>query len=660
MTRKTRRYNAVVLSLAGVGVALLAIVLYVVSIDHGYLKAEVERRLSATFGRQVVIDGDMHLTFRRNVRLSVAGLRIVSGDWTEKPDLMRIGTLSASLRTSSLFRGPVEIQDLAIDDTLISLEKHPDGRVNWDLGGHDPEAAGAPQKAGGVAVVLRSAMVTRTRAVLESPDLEQKLYVTIDSLSQSIDDGGVIDTTLAGNVNDTALTFAVQVDSLPKLIAGRDVGMTLDGSLGEVRLAGRIYMDDLAQPERPSVDLELHGPNFAYLAAILRLPARHTGALTVDVKLEPQDARLAFDIDGEIGALRVRARGQVDDLTQPKSIEAQVDASGPNAAVVAAAFGAKRVPQLPFSLVGKLENRPDDVRFHGVRLRLGANEFSGSGVLRPAENMAVDADITAQGPSAADIGAWFGVGELPAEPFSIRSRIARDSAGLRFADLHASVAGNELTGNGNIRAGEALLVDARLAAQGPDAAVVAGWFGIGFVPAGPYEITGRVANDKDIVRLEKLDARLGANRVSGDMTVRPGDDFSIDAALYAEGPSAADFGVWFNFGMLPADPFSIRSRIARNSAGMKFTDVHVNVGGHELTGNGTIRTGEALAVDAELAAAGPDAAAAASWFDIDFVPAGPYEVTARVANGKDVVRLEKLDAQLGANRLSGDADGPAR
>lgn len=549
MTRKTKRHSAVVLSLAGIGLAVLALALYVVGVDHGYLKPEVERRLSAALGRRVAIDGEMHLTIRRTIRLSVEGLRIVSEDWTEKPDLIHVGALSATVRTASLVGGPLEILDLVIDDTLICLEKHPDGRVNWQLGGK--RATAAPERESpitdGVPVVLRAATVTRARAVLKSPDLEQKLHVTVDTLEQSIDEAGIIDTSLAGDINDTILGFTSRIDNLAGLIDRQRVAGHIDGSLGEIRLTGDFALDSVARPARPEFDLVLQGPDFAYLARILKLPERHTGALAVRASLRPDDDRLQFDIDSEVGTFKLSAQGRIDDLYEPQDIEAEVAANGTNAAVVAAAFGVEHFPAVPFSVTGHLENRPDDVRFEQLRLNLGSVAVLASGVLRPADGMAVDAEVSASGPSAAEPGAWFGLGGLPAEQFSARSRVEFNSTGIRLDDLRAAIGANELMGAASIQPGENVRIDADLAAKGPNAAVVAKWFGLAArfdienIPGQPYSVSGRLQHRRDEMRFDDMRVRLGDNRVSASGSFRPGEVPVVEVTLAADRLDISEF-----------------------------------------------------------------------------------------------------------------------
>ncbi len=94
----------------------------------------------------------------------------------------------------------------------------------------------------------------------------------------------------------------------------------------------------------------------------------------------------------------------------------------------------------------------------------------------------------------------------------------------------------------------------------------------------------------------------GRTACPATLTVRPGDDLSIDAALYAEGPDAAAVAAWFDVSRVPAQPFTANARVRTGDGGIRLDDMRMRLGSNEFKGSGAFRLGEIPSFDAVLSA----------------------------------------------------------
>jgi len=119
--------------------AAIVVIIIASSIDYGRYKTDLESFVSNTLGREFVIDGPLHLTLGRSIRLSAEQVKLASTDWSSEPGLVSVGRLEASLNLWSLISGPILIESLTLDALRISLEQNAAGNINWDFSSEGDE-----------------------------------------------------------------------------------------------------------------------------------------------------------------------------------------------------------------------------------------------------------------------------------------------------------------------------------------------------------------------------------------------------------------------------------------------------------------------------------------------------------------------------------------
>ncbi|HKP27298.1 MAG TPA: AsmA family protein [Dongiaceae bacterium] len=132
-THQIVRY--VSLGLAGLVVLLLlgagAGALYLSRAD---LKPLVEREASDALGRRVSF-GSFQVRWGDPLRVDFTDLAIANAPWGSKPQMVRVGKLSAQLEVGPLLHGVLHYRQLRLSDVTVVLERDPHGIGNWKFAG---------------------------------------------------------------------------------------------------------------------------------------------------------------------------------------------------------------------------------------------------------------------------------------------------------------------------------------------------------------------------------------------------------------------------------------------------------------------------------------------------------------------------------------------
>ena len=639
MSTRRRRLRFLLVGFAGLGGLLAITAAYLLYVDHGYLRPQVERRLTKMLNRQVSIDGNMHLHIGGTTRISVDDLHVASEAWSKLPYLAEVGRMTLKIDTASLLVGPVEIESLVVEDARVALERRPDGRVNWVLGQPGEVLDRPPVEL----PVVRKTAFKDSRVEFDSPGLEKTLVIAIESLEQSIDEGGIMRTRLSGAINATPLTYQDRLDNLPALLDRRNVSAEFDASLGEIELEGRVVIDDLGQPHRPVVDVRMAGPDYAYLAEVLKLKVRGNGPLAARVQLAPDGDRMRFDIASRIGKFHLEAAGHVDDLRTPRIVEARIDSSGPNLANVARVFDVHGVPAKPFAVTGHVGNDGDQIVLRDTRAKLGEIEVRASGSIRPGGRPTVDLAFESDD---FDLGEY--VKDPPAGALALRVKLAPDGEKSKF-DVDGTLDALRLKAAGTLDDLDSPQhIDAEVDAAGPDLAAAARLFGVDGAPAGSFAVAGYVGWRGRRILFRDTGVRLGKVNLRGSGSVLAAARPTIDVKLRSEQLDLSEY-----LPQVPAAPVDARIRLSPDGQRVRF-DVEGSFAELKVKSAGSL---DDLAaphdIDADVDITGPSLARAARLFDIDNAPARPFSVAGQLRKEADRIAFHAARASVGDLRVRG-------
>ena len=140
---------------AAFGVVILAvigIVIALATLDFGRFKGPLAAQMSQATGRALTFEGEVSLKLFPRPSLSVKDARLANASWGSRPDMLRVGLLTAEVELRPLlFDRALHVTRLVLRDADLLLETDAEGRRNWNFAA--PPSAPAPtsaEAAGGV------------------------------------------------------------------------------------------------------------------------------------------------------------------------------------------------------------------------------------------------------------------------------------------------------------------------------------------------------------------------------------------------------------------------------------------------------------------------------------------------------------------------------
>ncbi|MEO0884112.1 MAG: AsmA family protein [Pseudomonadota bacterium] len=114
---------------------------------------QIQTSAEAALGREVALDGPLGLSFFPRIAASVSDVSVANPEGFDGAHMIEAGELRASVKWGPLLTGRVQIQELALIDATIGLQRLADGSTNWEFAGTedvpaetDPDAPAPPQE----------------------------------------------------------------------------------------------------------------------------------------------------------------------------------------------------------------------------------------------------------------------------------------------------------------------------------------------------------------------------------------------------------------------------------------------------------------------------------------------------------------------------------
>jgi len=307
---------------------------YLRSIDFATYKDGLVHELRVATGRDVSIDGPISLVYGFEPGFVIQGMRIGNAPWGSRAEMAQVDRVTARIDLAALLRGQLRFDRLRLTQANIWLETDPHGKVNWVLAG-DPMAAG----------------------------------------STGAGDGGA------------------KRGLLTRLMIG---GVAIDGGRVTVRDGETGDVQVLAISSARSTGDGVSGP------IALRLDGRWNGvAVTLDGSAGPAEAGAGanetvypMDVTGSAGALRLSAKGHIEQSPRGGGIIAKISAESGGSADESATL----------TLNGDIVYRGDRVMVSNLRVAAGNDEAGGTVTVDlSGKATTFDADITAPQIDAASL-----------------------------------------------------------------------------------------------------------------------------------------------------------------------------------------------------------------------------------------------------------------
>jgi len=622
-----------------------------------WVRTRIERDGSAALGREMRIAGAFTLSLSRSLTptLLAEGVTLANAPWGSEPFMVRVARVKASVDLASLWTSPVRIKELEIEGVRILIETGPAGRGNWSFETKPaPDPPQPPEASAHPPVVFDRVAIRNLELVRRERHEAPPLRVGVARLDARVEPTtGMIDISAAGQFNDAPWDVTGQLGRLDHLYELRDVAPALTGNVGNVTFALRGRIRDPLALGDPNFEAEIDGPDIAAALKIVGLRSPVSGPFHLKGRASPSSGGVDLDLTAGLAGVTVAARGRVSALLKPDAIDAKVEASGPDAAVVGAWMGVDGLPPRPFTLAGRFRRDGPWASIEDTLVRVGGISAVVSGAIgEPPRCVGTDLAVTGAGPDLSELSALTHL-RLPAGGFKVRGRFLRRADGLAVEDVDIRVKNAIVQGGGTI--GEVPRcenLDMTVShASGPDLS----WFsGIARVelPQEPFTVRGRVARRGAVFDLDGIEGRLRDDTVTLQGSIVPAPRLAgTNLRGRVAGPDFAKAASLAGLHGIPSEPYDVSGQVVFASDGYQLEGVEARVGRMSATVSG--RLGERPAEDGtalDCRLEGPALSDLAAWSVPAGLPDDPFVVSGRLRIENHVYRVERMIGEVRAGR----------
>ena len=305
---------------AGATLVLIAlIVVFLMLFDWNWLRGSIGRWASATYDREIVLQGDLDVKlFSWTPSAHVRRLRVGGPDWATEKDTLIIEDALASVRVLPLLSGRVEMPLVQITRPEVVLIVTPDGRKSWVLNPDKPDTG--PTRLPPInRLVIRDGTVS-----LNEQRRKIRLEATVNAREGSDETAGFhLDG--RGTINGTPLTLTVRGGPFINIKRDRPYGFKAELSGVGSRLVadGSITRPfDLGQF---NATLSLQGRDMADLYLLTGITTPNTPPYRLSGKLTRDDNVFTFnDFSGRVGSSDLSGDLKVYKAGDRRRVEAEL------------------------------------------------------------------------------------------------------------------------------------------------------------------------------------------------------------------------------------------------------------------------------------------------------------------------------------------------
>jgi len=652
-----RRFLFILVAVLLLVAALLAAFVTWALHDGDFLKGQVTRIVEQETGRRLSIDGPFELDLGRQTTLTAGGISLANAPWAQEPALASAQSLYVAIDIPALFDGAVWLPELRLADCSVNLQQNASGQANWELAEAGEAQSAEPDS--DWTFRMDGLDIDRCRLSLDGPKREKPLLVEIDKARLDRGENMRVTGEIDGRLDQETLAVRGWSDPLRAFSEGGPLAMNLDIVAGDVQLELSGSFTDAASLAGPDLDGRFSGPEIGAVLQHFSLPPVSDGAFDFNARLKTQNGAATLVVDGDLGSLDIRARGELDRLADPTNGQVTATVQGPNLEAIGRALGLSAPLGDTFKLDTQLTFAPGVVHIEQASLQTDDEQAEVSGTLSRASKLTgTEMNITLH---SRDVSRWLefaGLPQSPPGPLSLAGKLNVDGGGELIVDGKIELAGASLGARGGLGPLEKPVVpDLDLEFRSNDLSSLGPTLGTDSLPAAPVDLSGHVKRNDSELALSRVVLKLAENSATVDGSLeldRMFEGFDLRAGL--DIADLTEFGKLFDKPDLPGGPVRITGTLARDGKELRFTVDDGGLGDIEVDLDGHIADlGQPTRVDATFELHFPSAQAVATWLPGVLLPEGPISATGRLANLPDRTRVENV--RLRVARTAATVDG---
>ncbi|MFC4728483.1 AsmA family protein [Coralloluteibacterium thermophilus] len=375
-----------------VGAIVLALVVLALVWDWNWFKGPVERRVEAATGREFRIEGDLDVDLSLTApTIRADGLMLANAEWSDEPEMVRVGRLEARIALWRLLRGQVVLPRLDLTEPRVIIETHEDGG-NWVFREDAEDDGRAPHLPD-----LSNLRIVDGELVFREGDRRTDLRLSVDTVEPR-EAGTPAPLAVAGEgtYRDEPFTLEGRIESPLELIEAQSADtyrVDLRARAGATRAHVRGALQGQLRLDAFEADASLEGANLGDLYRLIGLALPETPPYTLEGRLARDgdtwsyrgfrgtvgDSDLRGDVVVETGGDRLRMEAELasdlldfDDLAgfvgaPPRTGEGETASEQQQRQAAERAASGRILPDTPYDL-GKLRSLDADVRLRAARI----------------------------------------------------------------------------------------------------------------------------------------------------------------------------------------------------------------------------------------------------------------------------------------------------
>ena len=453
-----------------------------------------------------------------------------------------------------------------------------------------------------------------------------------------------------------------QIAGTVELAPGRLRLHDVHGRVGDVDVeaTGTVALTDGAVGS--DLKLSISGPDASWPLELAGLGGIPAWPFEVAGRLGVTDPGLTFDgVVASLGDLSVRSSGLVAWRDDRVGSWFRADLAGPQLANLEPIVGVTGLPEVPFSLAGSVDARPEGYWLDDAVATIGPNRLAVGGLVVTApELVGSDLELRLDGPDLGALGhlaaGLMDLPDLPPEPYTVVGSFTVTAASYEISELEATLGRATATISGRLgRAPGFVGTDLTIRSRGPNASLFSAVTGVS-VPVAPFNIDGRVERMADGLRFDDLIVRLGDYSVELDGALgEPPRLVGSELDVVSHGPSLALLAQLTSAADLPDLGYSLTGHVVGSPRQFRIDDLRARLGNTDVRGSlslaleGRPRLEVDLDSDVvDLAELSRDRSERAETTAAEPPSSGPTPPPDRVLSDEpfDLARLDRLDAAM--------------
>lgn len=389
---------------AGIGVTLaLALLMLYRGIDLGFAQKQITAFVSESLGRNVYLGaGGPTLQLRKQLTIQVNNLSIDNAQGGSSEHLLVLGRARLQIDTGSLFKRPIVVSRLELDDARVAVETYADGQTNIpDLSDRDTDvdvnienAKDSETRGPAVPIVFRTMRINNISMTHDNRERDTRAELTVETLTQNALENAVA---LRGEGRFQGYRWDFSLDSSPlrSLILGEQIDARFTGHLAALELKGELQLPSVDRLSDVTFSSQLSG---SLPKEITQLSPLLDPDAPIDATIDVTDTNPGVIVNAEVALtqLTLSLQGEVDDLGAGDGLNLHLSAKAPSLSRVSQALNLGEVETVPLTLDGRLILREQRIELRDLLLTAGDHEFAGVAVL-PKFPSTADAILDLQG-----------------------------------------------------------------------------------------------------------------------------------------------------------------------------------------------------------------------------------------------------------------------